>query len=147
MFLGHSVAGERRNLSPMRYVVGHFLHVFAYIPLTRVQLFIDKPRPFAQIETDAGAHVQIFTAEGIPSGTEALMKHSNGCPSECNSHCGDDSVVLCIQSPSSPASWHLGSRRYLFGDPELGVKQPANNNNAFVTSKSKRLKVKVKDSR
>ena len=66
------MAGERRNLSPMRYVVGHFLHVFAYIPLTRVQLFIEKPRPFAQIETDAGAHVQIFTAEGIPSGTEAL---------------------------------------------------------------------------
>ena len=42
-------------------MVRHFLHVFAYIPLTRVQLFIDKPRPFAQIETDAGAHVQIFT--------------------------------------------------------------------------------------
>ena len=56
----------------MRYVVGHFLHVFAYIPLIRVQLFIDKPCPFAQIETAAGAHVQIFTAEGIPSGTEAL---------------------------------------------------------------------------
>ena len=62
MFWGHSVEGVHRNLSPMRYVVGHFLHVFAYIPLTRVQLFIDKPRPFAQIETDAGAHV----------GTEAL---------------------------------------------------------------------------
>ena len=45
----------------MRYVVRHFLHVFAYILLTRVQLFIDKPRPFAQIETDAGAHAQIFT--------------------------------------------------------------------------------------
>ena len=45
----------------MRYVVGHFLHVFTYILLTRVQLFIDKPRPFAQIEIDAGAHAQIFT--------------------------------------------------------------------------------------
>ena len=56
----------------MRYVVGHFLHVFTYILLTRVQLFIDKPRPFAQIEIDAGAHAQIFTTEGIPSGTEAL---------------------------------------------------------------------------
>ena len=44
----------------MRYVVGHFLHVFTYILLTRVQLFIDKPRPFAQIEIDAGAHAQIF---------------------------------------------------------------------------------------
>ena len=47
----------------MRYVVRHFLHVFAYILLTRVQLFIDKPRPFAQIEIDAGAHAQIFTEE------------------------------------------------------------------------------------
>ena len=56
----------------MRYMVGHFLHVFTYILLTRVQLFIDKPRPFAQTETDAGAHAQIFTTEGIPSGTEAL---------------------------------------------------------------------------
>ena len=56
----------------MRYVVGHFLHVFAYILLTRVHLFIDKPRPFAQIEIDAGAHAQIFTTEGIPSRTEAL---------------------------------------------------------------------------
>ena len=72
MFLGHSVAGVHRNLFPMRCVVGHFLHVFAYIPLTRVQLFIDKPRPFAQIEIDAGAHEQIFTAKRIPSGTEAL---------------------------------------------------------------------------
>ena len=66
------MAGVHSNLSPMRYVVGHFLHVFTYILLTRVQLFIDKPRPFAQIETDAGAHAQIFTTEGIPSGTEAL---------------------------------------------------------------------------
>ena len=56
----------------MRYVVGHFLHGFTYSLLTRVQLFIDKPRPFAQIEIDAGAHAQIFTTEGIPSGTEAL---------------------------------------------------------------------------
>ena len=70
--MGHSVAGVHSNLSPMRYVVGHFLHVFAYILLTRVQLFIDKPRPFAQIEIDAGAHAQIFATEGIPSGTEAL---------------------------------------------------------------------------
>ena len=70
--MGHSVAGVHSNLSPMRYVVGHFLHVFTYILLTRVQLFIDKPRPFAQIETDAGAHAQIFTTEGTPSGTEAL---------------------------------------------------------------------------
>ena len=66
------MAGVHSNLSPMRYVVGHFLHVFTYILLTRVQLFIDKPRPFAQIEIDAGAHAQIFTTEGIPSGTEAL---------------------------------------------------------------------------
>ena len=65
--MGHSVAGVHSNLSPMRYVVGHFLHVFTYILLTRVQLFIDKPRPFAQIEIDAGAHAQIFT-----EGTEAL---------------------------------------------------------------------------
>ena len=71
--MGHSVAGVHSNLSPMRYVVGHFLHVFTYILLTRVQLFIDKPRPFAQIEIDAGAHAQIFTTEGIPSGTEALI--------------------------------------------------------------------------
>ena len=71
------MAGVHSNLSPMRYVVGHFLHVFTYILLTRVQLFIDKPRPFAQIETDAGAHAQIFTTEGIPSGTEALMKASH----------------------------------------------------------------------
>ena len=78
MFVGHSVAGVHRNLSPMRYMVGHFLHVFAYIPLTHVQLFIEKPRPFAQIETDAGAHVQIFTAEGIPSGTEALSPFLTG---------------------------------------------------------------------
>ena len=55
-----SVAGLHRNLSPMRYVVGHFLHVFAYIPLTRVQLFIDKPRPYAQIEIDAGAHLSLI---------------------------------------------------------------------------------------
>ena len=60
----------------MRYVVGHFLHVFTYILLTRVQLFINKPRPFAQVEIDAGAHAQIFTTEGIPSGTEALKR----CP-------------------------------------------------------------------
>ena len=51
----------------MRYVVRHFLHVFTYILLTRVQLFIDKPCPFAQIEIDTGAHAQIFT-----KGTEAL---------------------------------------------------------------------------
>ena len=57
----------------MRYVFGHFLHVFAYILLTHVQLFIDKPRSFAQIEIDAGTHAQIFTTEGIPSGTEALI--------------------------------------------------------------------------
>ncbi len=62
----------------MRYVVGHFLHVFTYILLTRVQLFIDKPRPFAQIEIDAGAHAQIFTTEGIPSGTEALTDQGAG---------------------------------------------------------------------
>ena len=72
LFLGHSVAGLHRNLSPIRYVVRHFLDVFTYIPLTCVQLFIDKHRPFAQIETDVSAHAQIFTAEGIPSGTEAL---------------------------------------------------------------------------
>ena len=65
LFLGHSVAGLHRNLSPMRYMVGHFLHVFAYIPLTRVQLFIEKPCPFAQIETDVGAHVQIFGNRGF----------------------------------------------------------------------------------
>ena len=65
----------------MRYVVGHFLHVFTYILLTRVQLFIDKPRPFAQIEIDAGAHAQIFTIEGIPSGTEALRGQA-----DCQSH-------------------------------------------------------------
>ena len=53
-------------------MVGHSLHVFAYIPLTRVQLFIDKPRPYAQIEIDAGVHVQLFTAKGIPWGTEVL---------------------------------------------------------------------------
>ena len=70
--MGHSVAEVHSNLSPMRYVVGHFLHVFTYSLLTRVQLFIDKPRPFAQTEIDAGAHAQIFTTEGIPSGTEAL---------------------------------------------------------------------------
>ena len=70
--MGHSVAGVHSNLSPMRYVVGHFLHVFTYILLTCVQLFIDKPRPFAQIEIDVGAHVQIFTTTGIPLGTEAL---------------------------------------------------------------------------
>ena len=62
----------------MRYVVRHFLHVFTYILLTRVQLFIDKPRPFAQIETDAGMHAQIFTTEGIPSGTEALRDQGVG---------------------------------------------------------------------
>ena len=56
------MAGVHSNLSPMRYVVGHFLHASTYILLTRVQLFIDKPRPFAQIEIDAGAHEQIFTA-------------------------------------------------------------------------------------
>ena len=75
--MGHSVAGVHSNLSPMRYVVGHFLHVFTYILLTRVQLFIDKPRPFAQIEIDAGAHAQVFTTEGIPSGTEALKRASS----------------------------------------------------------------------
>ena len=72
LFWGHSVAWVHSNLSPMRYMVGHSLHVFAYIPLTRVQLFIDKPRPYAQIEIDAGAHVQLFTAKGIPWGTEVL---------------------------------------------------------------------------
>ena len=66
------MAGVHSNLSPMRCVVGHFLHVFAYILLARVQLFIDKPCPFAQIEIDVGAHAQIFTAEGIPFGAEAL---------------------------------------------------------------------------
>ena len=70
------MAGVHSNLSPMRYVVGHFLHVFAYILLTRVQLFIDKPRPFAQTEIDPGEHAQIFTTEGIPSGTEALTMTS-----------------------------------------------------------------------
>ena len=50
-------------------MVGHFLHVFAYIPLTHVQLFIDKPRPMPKLRL---AHVQLFTAKGIPSGTEAL---------------------------------------------------------------------------
>ena len=58
------MAGVHSNLSPMRYVVRHFLHVFTYILLTRVQLFIDKPRPFAEIEIDAGAYAQIFTTEG-----------------------------------------------------------------------------------
>ena len=66
------MAGLHRSLSPIRYVARHFLHVFTYIPLTCVQLFIDKHRPFAQIEIDVSAHAQIFTAEGIPSGTEAL---------------------------------------------------------------------------
>ena len=46
---GHSVAWVHSNLSLMRYMVGHFLHVFAYIPLTHVQLFIDKPRPMPKL--------------------------------------------------------------------------------------------------
>ena len=37
-------------------VAGLILHVFVYIPLTRVQLFLDKPRPFAEIDIDASAH-------------------------------------------------------------------------------------------
>ena len=68
------MAGVHSNLSPMRYVVGHFLHAFAYILLTRVQLFIDKPRPFAQIESDAGVHVQIFT-----EGTKVLRSPAAHC--------------------------------------------------------------------
>ena len=59
------MAGVHRNLSPMRYLVGHFLHVFAYILLTRVQLFIDIPRPFAQTEIDESAHVQISYTEAL----------------------------------------------------------------------------------
>ena len=63
--MGHSGAGVHRNLSPMRYVVGHFLHVFAYILLTRVQLFIDIFRLFAQIEIDESAHARIFVHRGF----------------------------------------------------------------------------------
>ena len=59
------MAGVHSNLSPMRYVVGHFLHVFAYILLIRVQLFIDKPRPFAQTEIDESAHARIFIFRGF----------------------------------------------------------------------------------
>ena len=38
-----------------------------------------QPRPFAQIKLDTSAHAQIFTAQGISSGTEALNIVSNHC--------------------------------------------------------------------
>ena len=76
LFRGHSVAGVHRNLSPMRYVVGHFLHVFACILLTRVQLFIDKPRPFAQTEIDESAHARIFIFRGFKVQATASL---SGC--------------------------------------------------------------------
>ena len=60
----------------MRYVVGHFLHVFAYILLTRVQLFIDIPRPFAQIEIDESAHARIFIFRGFKVQATASL---SGC--------------------------------------------------------------------
>ena len=59
------MAGVHHNLSPMRYVVGHLLHVFAYSLLTRVQLFIDIPRPFAQTGIDESAHARIFIFRGF----------------------------------------------------------------------------------
>ena len=60
------MAGVHRNLSPMRYVVGYFLHVFAHILLTRVQLFIDNPAPLPKsVEIEASTHARIFTAKGF----------------------------------------------------------------------------------
>ena len=59
------MAGVHHNLSSMRYVVGHLLHVFAYSLLTRVQLFIDISRPFAQIQIHESAHARIFIFRGF----------------------------------------------------------------------------------
>jgi len=44
-----------------------------------------------------------------------INEHQNGCPSECRSHSGGDSVALGIVSLSL-TSWDLGPRHYLFGN-------------------------------